>query len=103
MEKLLRWQIWQTGEHVHVTCAWWLNAAICLLNRGPGDFFGSRQSGFQSWMTFPLTDLLADEEIVTKAKNAAEDLLEMTGGEIPEPLAQMMKIQGFPSLDDFDI
>ena len=54
-------------------------------------------------MTFPLTDLLADEEIVTKAKNAAEGILKTTSGEIPEPLAQMMKAQGFPSLDDFEI
>lgn len=75
---------------------------FCVV-RGPGDLLGSKQSGFNTFMTFPLTDMLLDDAILTNSKNAATDFLDMSDGEIPTAFGEMMKVQGFPSIKDFEI
>jgi len=48
-----------------------------LSQRGPGDFFGSRQSGLP---VFRMANLTTDLSILTDAKEAADDYLQQNGG-----------------------
>ena len=44
-----------------------------LLIRGPGDFFGEKQTGL---VTFKLSDIIADKELLELCNNAAEEVIE---------------------------
>ena len=62
-----------------------------LKMRGPGDFFGSRQSGMP---TFRMANLGSDLETLTIAQNAAKDWIEQYGqSDLPEAHALRRRIQ----------
>ena len=48
-----------------------------LSQRGPGDFFGSRQSGLP---VFRMANLTSDLSVLTDAKDAADEYLQQNGG-----------------------
>ena len=59
--------------------------------RGPGDFFGSRQSGLP---TFRVASLGSDMETLTVAQQASKDWIETHGtADTPEAKALRSRIQ----------
>lgn len=54
-------------------------------------------------MTFPLDSVFSDPILVADAKEAAEDFLKLQGDAIPKAFSEMMKVQGFPSVENFEI
>eukprot|EP00210_Caulerpa_lentillifera_P005623 g5376.t1 len=74
-----------------------------LMNRGPGDFFGSKQSGKCSFFTFSWEEMIKDPLMVEEAHQWASEFFKAHDGTIPDEIMTMMKVQGFPSLDEFEI
>ena len=57
---------------VEETTDGFLLAEYDLINRGPGEFFGEKQSGT---MNFKFADLKVDNEILVKANDDADEML----------------------------
>jgi ATP-dependent DNA helicase RecG len=56
--------------------------------RGPGEFFGTRQSGMPG---LRFANLLRDQEFLEQARTEAQRLVDEASGGDPQPAAEMLR------------